>query len=147
MKRKVLFLCTGNSCRSQMAEALVNHELSADWEAYSAGTRPTGAVHPMALAVLSELGIVHNGRSKHVEEFLQQPFDLVITVCDAAAEACPVWLGSGTKVHIGFPDPATATGSREDVLAVFRQVRDDIRQKILSFLKELPAAGDRRQEL
>lgn len=136
IKKKVLFLCTGNSARSQMAEAIVNAQLGHIWEAYSAGTRPTGYVHPMALRVLKEYGISHNGRSKNLEEFRNQPFDLVVTVCDSAAEECPIWLGSGKRVHIGFPDPAKATGSEDEILEKFRQVRDDIAKKITSLLKQ-----------
>ena len=131
MKRaKVLFLCTGNSARSQMAEAIVNARLADDWEAYSAGTQPAGYVHPLALRVLAEIGIEHAGRSKRADEYRDVPFDLVVTVCDDAAENCPVWLGRGRRVHLGFPDPAKATGSEEQVLAVFRQVRDDITARV-----------------
>src|SRR5512136_832213 len=125
-KRKVLFLCTGNSCRSQLAEAIVNARLSDDWSAVSAGTQPAGYVHPMAIRVLSEIGIQHQGRSKSVDEFRAVPFDLVVTVCDSAAEECPMWVGHGNRVHLSFPDPAKATGSDEEVLAVFRAVRDDM---------------------
>lgn len=135
MKRKVLFLCTGNSCRSQMAEAIVNARLGDDWEAYSAGTRPAGFVHPKALRVLREIGIEHQGRSKSAEECREVPFDLVVTVCDDAAEDCPVWLGPGRRVHLGFPDPAKAVGTEEEVLAVFRQVRDDIARRVPDLLK------------
>jgi arsenate reductase len=135
MKRKVLFLCTGNSCRSQMAEAIVNARLGDEWEAFSAGTRPAGFVHPKALFVLREIGIEHRGRSKSAEEFRQVPFDLVVTVCDDAAEDCPVWLGSGRRVHLGFPDPAKAVGTEEEVLAVFRRVRDDIARQVPALLK------------
>lgn len=135
--RRVLILCTGNSCRSQLAEAIVNGELSPGWEAVSAGTRPAGYVHPKAIQVLGELGIEWQGRSKSVEEFRGQAFDSVITVCDSAAEDCPVWLGPGRKVHIGFPDPAAATGSEDEILAVFRQVRDDIRAQIPAYLRAL----------
>ena len=129
-KRKVLFLCTGNSCRSQLAEAIVNARLGNDWEAVSAGTVPAGYVHPKALAALAEIGIQHSGRSKSVDEFRGQEFDLVITVCDSAAEECPVWLGKGKKVHHSFPDPAKAQGSDEQVMAAFRAVRDDIAREI-----------------
>ena len=90
MKRKVLFLCTGNSCRCQMAEAIVNARLGEEWEAVSAGTKPAGYVHPKALAALAEIGIQHEGRSKMADEFRDVPFDLVVTVCDSAAEECPV---------------------------------------------------------
>lgn len=135
-KRKVLFLCTGNSCRSQMAEAIVNSRLGDEWEAVSAGTKPAGYVHPNALRVLAEIGIDHQGHSKHTDEFRKIPFDLVVTVCDDAAEDCPVWLGQGKRVHVGFPDPAKASGSDAEVLTVFRQVRDDIALKILALLKQ-----------
>ena len=129
-KAKVLFLCTGNSCRSQMAEAIVNARWGDAWEAYSAGTQPAGYVHPLAVQVLREIGIQHAGRSKSADEYRAVPFDLVVTVCDDAAENCPVWLGKGRRVHVGFPDPAKATGSEDEVLAVFRQVRDDIAARI-----------------
>jgi arsenate reductase len=126
----VLFLCTGNSARSQMAEAIVNTHLSDEWHAVSAGTQPTGYVHPLAVAVLAELGIDHRGRSKHANEFRDVSFDLVITVCDDAAENCPVWLGQGRRIHVSFPDPAQATGTADERLALFRQVRDDIARLI-----------------
>jgi arsenate reductase len=134
-RRSVLFLCTGNSCRSQMAEAIVNHELAESWEAHSAGTRPTGTVHPLALAALAEIGIHHRGRSKPAEEFRKREFDLVVTVCDSAAEDCPVWLGRGARLHFDFPDPARATGSEAEVMDAFRRVRDDIRHQIVPALK------------
>ncbi len=130
MKRKVLFLCTGNSCRSHLAEAIVNARLSEEWHAVSAGTQPAGYVHPLAIRVLAEIGIEHHGESKHVDQFRAAPFDLVVTVCDSAAEECPIWLGLGKRVHLGFPDPAKATGSEEEVMAVFRAVRDDMLLKI-----------------
>ena len=95
MNRSVLFLCTGNSCRSQIAEAIVHARYSKEWRAFSAGTRPTGFVHPMALQVLRKIGIEHRGESKSVEQFRDEDFDLVITVCDDANEECPVWLGKG----------------------------------------------------
>lgn len=132
--RKVLFLCTGNSCRSQMAEAIVNNTIENSWHAYSAGTQPAGYVHPKALQVLAELGIQHQGESKSVLRFMKESFDLVITVCDSAAEECPIWLGQGRVIHHSFPDPALATGSDEEVLNVFRQVRDDIQTKIPNLL-------------
>jgi arsenate reductase (thioredoxin) len=135
MKTKVLFLCTGNSCRSQMAEGLVNHYLGDEWQAYSAGTNPAGYVHSLAVRVMSELGIdLSRQRSKLVDEFRDKQFDVVVTVCDDAAENCPLWLGQGRKVHIGFEDPAQATGSDEERLAVFRRVRDEIRQELFDLL-------------
>jgi arsenate reductase len=132
----VLFLCTGNSCRSQMAEAIANHDLAGAWTAVSAGTQPAGFVHPLALRVLDEIGIHHQGESKSVERFHGEDFDMVITVCDDAAENCPVWLGRGKKAHIGFVDPAKAQGSDEEVLAVFRRVRDEIRAQVIPYLEE-----------
>ncbi|MHC1783799.1 MAG: arsenate reductase ArsC [Anaerolineaceae bacterium] len=134
-KQKVLFLCTGNSCRSQMAEAIVNNRLGDEWEAVSAGTKPAGYVHPKAEMVLKEIGIEHHGWSKSADEFRGMIFDLVVTVCDDAAENCPVWLGKGIRVHLGFPDPAKAAGSDEEITAAFRHVRDDIQYKITSLLK------------
>jgi arsenate reductase (thioredoxin) len=129
LKKKVLILCTGNSCRSQMAEAIINH-LMPDWQAFSAGTKPAGYVHPLAICVLQEIGIEHKGHSKTVDTFREIAFELVITVCDDAAEDCPVWLGKGRKMHIGFPDPAKASGSEEEILQAFRKVRDDISSQI-----------------
>lgn len=124
-QRKVLFLCTGNSCRSQMAEAIINHR-DGGWIAYSAGTKPSGYVHPVAIRVLNEIGIQHEGKSKHVDEVKDIQFDLVITVCDSAAEECPVWLGKGVRKHIGFPDPALVTGTDSEIVRTFRSVRDEI---------------------
>lgn len=129
MKRKVLFLCTGNSCRSQMAEAIVNAQLGDRWEAVSAGTKPAGFVHPKALAALAEIGIEHTGRSKLADEFKGVDFDLVITVCDSAAEECPLWLGKGKRLHHSFPDPA-----KTDDMDDFRKVRDDIAHEIITLL-------------
>ncbi|HEB65103.1 MAG TPA: arsenate reductase ArsC [Chloroflexi bacterium] len=129
-KRKVLFLCTGNSCRSQMAEAIVNARLGEQWEAFSAGTKPAGYVHPAAIQALAEIGIQHQGESKPAERFRKVAFDLVVTVCDDAAENCPLWLGQGRRVHHGFQDPAKATGSEKDVMQVFRRVRDQIAEEI-----------------
>jgi arsenate reductase len=130
-KLKVLFLCTGNSCRSQMAEAIVNAHMSDQWEAVSAGTRPTGYVHPKALQVLEEIGIHHQGYSKLVNEFQGGEFDLIVTVCDSAAEECPLWLGKGKRVRHSFPDPAK-TESIED----FRKVRDEMQSEIDTILNK-----------
>jgi len=134
-KNRVLILCTGNSARSQMAEAIINHDLGENWQAFSAGTQPAGYVHPKAIQVLAEIGIDHHGESKSVEVYREQDFDLVITVCDDAAENCPIWLGKGKRAHINFPDPAKVVGSEEEKLRFFRQVRDDIRTKIILYLK------------
>ena len=98
--KKVLFLCTGNSCRSQIAEAVVNDKLSSQWRAFSAGTHPVGYVHPKALEVLAEMGMQHQGSSQHLDDFQQMNFDLVVTVCDSAAEDCPAWMvGSPCSQH------------------------------------------------
>jgi arsenate reductase (thioredoxin) len=128
--KKVLFLCTGNSCRSQMAEAIVNARMGEMWQAVSAGTKPAGYVHPKALSALSEIGIQHTGRSKTADEFKGVDFDLVVTVCDSAAEECPIWLGIGRKIHHSFPDPAL-TDDMDD----FRKVRDEIEKVMIDLLK------------
>ena len=136
MKKKVLFLCTGNSCRSQMAEAIVNARLGDQWEAVSAGTKPAGYVHPKAIQVLQEIGIQHQGKSKLADEYRSLPLDLVVTVCDSAAEECPLWLGQGKRVHHSFDDPAKASGSEEQVLEAFRRVRDEIAVDIPALLQQ-----------
>jgi arsenate reductase (thioredoxin) len=128
--KKVLFLCTGNSCRSQMAEAIVNARMGEVWQAVSAGTKPAGYVHPKALEALSEIGIQHGGRSKTADEFKGVDFDLVVTVCDSAAEECPIWLGRGGKVHHSFPDPALTNDMND-----FRKVRDEIEKVMIELLK------------
>lgn len=129
MRRRVLILCTGNSARSQMAEGLVNHLRGDEWQAFSAGTHPTGYVHPDAIAAMKESGIdIAGTRSKSLDEFRKEPFDAVITVCDDAAEECPAWFGQGQRVHIGFPDPAKGT------IDDFRTVRDGIEARIISVL-------------
>ena len=137
-KPQVLFLCTGNSARSLMAEGLVNHFLGEHWEAFSAGTKPAGYVHPLAIQAMAELGIdISAQRSKSVDEFREAAFDLVVTVCDDAARNCPVWLGKGKRVHLGFLDPAAATGSEEERLELFRQVQDGLRQKVFACLERV----------
>ncbi len=138
MKKRVLFLCTGNSARSQMAEALVNHELGERWQALSAGVAPAGYVHPLAVRVMDEIGVsLSSHRSKSVDEFRDTTFDLVVTVCDHAAETCPLWLGRGRVVHLGFPDPAAATGSDDERLAVFRRIRDEMRRTVCGYLRQM----------
>ncbi len=112
-----------------MAEAIINARLGDSWQAFSAGTRPAGYVHPQAIAALSEIGINHSGASKHADAFRDVAFDLVITVCDSAAEECPVWLGKGRRLHHSFPDPA-ASGDME----VFRKVRDEIERVMVALL-------------
>ncbi len=134
-KRRVLFLCIGNTCRSQIAEAIVNTRLGGEWQAYSAGSRPTPGIDPRTIAVLAEIGIAHTGRSKSVDEFRGQPFDLVVTVCADDAEDCPVWLGKGDQAHLPFPDPGKAS-DRTGALEVFRAVRDDMLVKIPGLLQD-----------
>jgi arsenate reductase len=117
-----------------LAEAIVNARLGDTWEAVSAGTKPAGYIHPLAIQALAEIGIDHQGRSKHADEFRGVDFDVVITVCDDAAENCPVWLGKGKRVHIGFDDPAKSQGTNEQLMVVFRRVRDEIAEKIPAYL-------------
>lgn len=137
-KKKVLFICTANSCRSQMAEALVNHYLSDDWVAYSAGTEPADQVHIYAVFVMNELGIDITGKlPKSVTEFREINPDLVITLCDDAADNCPLWLGQGKVVHIGFPDPAKKKGSTIEQIDNFRSVRDEIHLVIFKYLEAI----------
>ena len=124
--KRVLFLCTGNSCRSQLAEAIINARYP-DWRAFSAGTKPAGYVHPKAIAVLDEIGITHKGQSKSIDDLPTKDFNLVVTVCDTAAEECPVWPGrAGRRVHHDFKDPAKATGTEAEIMNAFRSVRDQM---------------------
>ena len=117
---------------------LVNHFLGERWEAFSAGTNPAGYVHPLAGRVMAELGIdISSQRSKSVDEFLGAAFDLVITVCDSAAKNCPLWLGSGRKKHLGFPDPAAVSGSEAERVEVFRRVRDDLCYRVCAHLEQV----------
>ena len=130
----MLFLCTHNSARSQMAEGLLRHLAGDRFEVYSAGTEAT-FVRPQAIKVMSEIGIDISGQqSKTLEGYLGQPFDYVITVCDAANEACPVFPGAKRRLHWSFEDPAAAVGSEEERVRVFRSVRDDIGEHIKSNL-------------
>jgi len=138
MVRKVLFLCTGNSVRSQIAEAIVNARLADRWQAFSAGIKPAGYVHSKAIQVLSEIGIHHKGYSKSIDQFKDVEFDLVITVCDDAAENCPVWLGRGRRLHIASPDPGKAQGDEDEILSAFRNVRDSIADRIIHTLSSQP---------
>jgi len=128
--KKVLFLCTGNSCRSQMAEGLLRHYYGDKYEVYSAGTKPS-IVHPKAIQIMQEIGIdISNQRSKSVNEFKNESFDYVITVCDNAKESCPIFPGKSKRLHWSFIDPAEAIGDTEQVLTVFRMVLEQIKQKI-----------------
>jgi arsenate reductase (thioredoxin) len=134
MIHTVLFLCTGNSCRSQMAEGIVNAHHS-DWRAFSAGTKPAGYIHPLAIQALAEIGITHTGQSKSIDELPTKDFDLVVTVCDSAAEECPIWPGkAGKRIHHSFIDPAKAEGTDEERMQVFRQVRDEMTKFIPDLL-------------
>lgn len=135
--RRVLFLCTGNSARSQMAEGWVRSLLSGSWEAHSAGTNPAGAVHSLAIEAMSEVDIdISDHSSKHADAVRQMSFDLVVTVCDHAAANCPLWLGSGKVVHMPFSDPAAAKGTREERLEAFRKARDSIRDSVIPYLED-----------
>jgi arsenate reductase len=121
-----------------MGEGLVNHYLADTWLACSAGTAPSGYVHPLAVEAMAELGIdISSHRSKCVDEFEGADIDLAITVCESAAHECPVWLGSGSVVHEGFDDPAAATGPEADRLAAFRRVRDGLRARVPPLLRQM----------
>jgi len=113
-----------------MAEAIVNARLGKVWQAFSAGTNPSGYVHPKATAALAEIGIYHKGESKHTDEFRDANLELIITVCDSADKNCPIWLGKGEKIHCSFEDPAEAAGTEEEIMNVFRMVRDQIAKEI-----------------
>lgn len=119
-----------------MAEAMVNALPDHHWQAFSAGTKPAGFVHPMALKALEEVGIHHQGESKSTDAFKGRNFDLIVTVCSDAEENCPVWLGSGRKIHISLEDPAGVTGDEESRMNAFRVVREDIRQRILPLVTD-----------
>jgi arsenate reductase len=132
-KKRVLILCTGNSARSQMAEGLLRHDAGNRFEVESAGTRP-GHVRPEAIAVMKELGIdIAGHRSKHVQEFEDQSFDYVLTVCDNAKESCPAFPGHLNRIHKGFEDPAALQGTEDERLSLFRRVRDEIRDYLRVF--------------
>jgi len=133
MKQKILFLCTGNSARSQLAEALMRHERGHEFDVYSAGTDPKG-VHPKTIEVLREIGIDASGQtSKHIDELPAEDFDYIITLCGNAAQNCPVFCGKGIKMHHGFDDPAAVEGTEAEKIESFRTVRDCIRKFILEF--------------
>lgn len=134
MKKKILILCTGNSCRSQMAEGFLK-SFDKNLEVYSAGTKPADKVNPKAVQVMNEVGIdISKNYPKDVEQFINESFDYVITVCDNAKETCPVFVGKvGKQLHIGFEDPAEATGTEDEILAVFRKVRDEIKKDFHEF--------------
>jgi len=134
-KKRILFLCIHNSCRSQMAEGLMRRAADDRFEVFSAGVEARG-VHPLAVRVMAELGIDISGqRSKTIEELNEREFDYVVTTCDEAHDACPRWPGRAEMLHWNFPDPTAATGSEEERMAVFRQVRDAIAARIREFLQ------------
>jgi arsenate reductase len=136
LMKRVLFICTHNSARSQMAEGLINHDLAGKVQAFSAGTEPS-SVHPLAIAVLKEIGIdISRHRSKSIDEFGEEKFDFVITLCDHAAESCPIFFGGTKRLHMGFPNPATIFGGEEEKLSAFRKLRDQIRTRLVEFLSE-----------
>jgi arsenate reductase len=129
---KVLFLCTENACRSQMAEGLVNHDLAGQVKAFSAGVRPS-RVNPLAIQIMAEIGIdISHHHSKSVDDLAGEQFDLVITVCDQAQEQCPLFSGETEVMHVGFPDPARSSGSER----IFRKVRDALREQLVPLLRE-----------
>ncbi len=134
---KILILCTGNSCRSQMAEGFLKH-FDRSLKVVSAGTDPSEKIHPKAVQVMQEEGIdIGNGYPKNVSEFVNEPFDYVITVCGDAKENCPVFTGKvKNRLHIGFDDPAEATGTDEFILSEFRRIRDEIKRDFTEFYKE-----------
>ncbi len=134
---KILVLCTGNSCRSQMAEGFLK-KFDSSLEIVSAGTEPSGKVHPMAIQVMHEEGIdISNGYPKNVSEFLDESFDYVITVCGGAKESCPMFAGEVKhRLHIGFDDPAEATGTEEFVLTEFKRIRDEIKRDFRKFYED-----------
>ncbi|MEO8393081.1 MAG: arsenate reductase ArsC [Chloroflexota bacterium] len=137
MKMRVLILCTGNSARSQMAEGLLRHLNGERVEVFSAGSKPS-RVNPYAIETMRQRGIDISGqRSKHLSEYLNQPFDFVITVCDQAAETCPIFPGSAQRIHWSFPDPAAVEGSDDEILAAFEQVRDDLEGKLREWMDKL----------
>jgi len=141
--KRVLILCTGNSCRSQMAEGWVRHDLGGRVEVFSAGTHPS-TVHPMATRVMAEAGVdISAQTSKSLSRYWGEPFDLVVTVCDAASEACPAFAGAARQIHESIPDPAVPSLDDEEQMESFRRVRDRIRRRIVRLVRrELIDPGD-----
>ena len=137
MKKRVLLLCTSNSCRSQMAEGVTNHFFGDKLEAFSAGSQAS-YVHPLAIEVMKEIDIdISDHRSKNFSEFNGQKFDYVITLCGSANETCLLYFGGTKKIHIGFDDPAQSAGTKDEISREFRRVRDEIREKLTaSFVRE-----------
>jgi arsenate reductase (thioredoxin) len=136
MKKRVLFLCTANSSRSQMAEGIINHLFGDAIAAFSAGTEPS-IVNPCAIAVVKEIGIdISAHRSKNLSEFDGQTFDYVITLCGSANETCPLYIGGTKKTHIDFDDPAKVDGTKEEILHEFRRVRNELKERLTAFFME-----------
>ena len=137
MKKKILILCTGNSCRSQMAEGFLK-SFDENLEVYSAGTNPAEKANPYAIKAMNEVGIdISDGIPENVDKYLSQSFDFVITVCDNAKETCPVFIGDVKhRLHIGFDDPADAVGTEEEVMPVYRKVRDEIKRDFYEFYQK-----------
>lgn len=137
MTKRILILCTGNSCRSQMAEGFLK-SFNKNLEVYSAGTKPAEKVNPFAIKAMKEVGIdISNGTAENVDKYLNQSFDYVITVCDNAKETCPVFMGKVShRLHIGFDDPADAVGTEEEVMPVYHRVRDEIKRDFFEFYKK-----------
>ena len=139
-KKRVLFLCTGNSCRSQMADGITNHDFSTTLTAVSAGTEPHG-LNPRAVAVMQEIGIdISQNSSDHLSRFENEEFDYIISLCDDADDKCPPAINGTRRLHMPFDDPPRAEGSEAEVMAVYRRVRDEIRQHLNSFF-ELEITG------
>lgn len=138
MKKRILILCTGNSCRSQMAEGFLK-SFDSELEVYSAGTKPAEKVNPFAVKAMKEVGIdISDGKAENVDKYLSQSFDYVITVCDNAKETCPVFMGTVKhRLHIGFDDPAEAVGTEEEVMPVYRRVRDEIKREFKKFVEQM----------
>lgn len=137
MKTQVLILCTGNSARSQMAEGLLQEMASAHMDVFSAGSKPS-VVNPFAIQAMDERGIdIRHHTSKHLSQFLEKSFDYVITVCDHAAETCPIFPGPAQRIHWSFPDPAAVNGSDEEKLSFFCAVRDDIEKHLQVWLQKV----------
>lgn len=133
--KRVLFLCTGNSCRSQMADGIINHDFAGQVEAFSAGTEPHG-LNPKAVEVMAEIGIDISGNSSdHISKYEEKDFDYVITLCGDANDKCPLFFGGVQRIHIGFEDPPRATGSEEKIMNVYRRVRDEIRSQLGDYFR------------
>ena len=137
LKKKVLVLDTGNSCCSQMAEALINDRLSDTWTAFSAGTEPAVRINSLALDVLSEMGIEHVGKPKHINDIQVEEFDLELTLCDNSSKNCSAWIDKGACVQIKIPDPSGAIGTREEILLTYRIILDEIEAHLLNYLDTL----------